>query len=282
MRQAKLFIELESALKGVSLWVLAYQIALCAIGFWAYLAVTSHGKSQEVYTYTANGQVDMGELRTAMWDVSERIGGNLHWMGDVNVGYMPNAITVRVGSFAEWDAAAIPSTTDALASHTHGDDPGCEIVIKPLSFILGWVNTGLLAHELMHCTGSWAHSRTPWDTLYPTAALNGVTQHDAQMVLASPTWPAVKAPGLCHAALDAQWNLTIPEIGGYFARLRYLGGLRWEQVAVYPFSGIGCAGNVLSGDSVTLGEVRAQTGERYRASLRWDGSAWVAVSALPL
>lgn len=55
----------------------------------------------------------------------------------------------------------------------------------------------------------------------------------------------------------------------------------WAFVAVYPFTGAGCEGNVLSGNIVTLGEVRLQTGERYRASLRWDGSAWVAVSALP-
>src|SRR6478735_2862163 len=240
------------------------------------LLLAANAQAQEIYTFTGYGTPDADKIKRAAWDLSERVGGDFHYVGVVPVGHMPNAITIRIGSYAEWGNR----TADALAAQPIDGDVGCQIVINPLYNILFKLDVGLMTHELAHCAGAWGHSSDKADILYPTSGNYGMTQNDALMVMKSPTWPAVKPPSLCHAAIDADWNLSIVEIGGYRARLKYADNNRWVVVA----SGIdptpqGCTDFKIEGGRAILPDVRGYPDLRYSAVLECVAGGWKLVSA---
>ncbi len=244
------------------------------VSTWLFISLPAVG--QKVYVYNQNGSIPLDKLQYSLWDLSERTGIELTYGGVVGVGYVPDSIVVRVGSFEEWGSLR----ADALASQTHWPDLGCEIVFNPYYVLLFPIAQGLISHEAAHCFGAWQHLPDPVNTLYPTAGEYGITQRDALAILAAPTWAPTKPPSLCHAVLDRDWNLLIPEISGFRAKLKYLGDNTWKLEA----SGInsapqGCSGFKVENGRATLPDVRLYGGLLYSVVLEHIAGNWKLAEA---
>ncbi len=240
--------------------------------------ITQPSLATQIYVYDKNGAIPLDKLQYSLWDLSERTGIELTYGGVVAVGYVPDSIVVRVGSFQEWDNLK----ADANAAQTH-DDAGCEIVFNPYYILFHEFSQGLLLHEISHCAGFWPHLSDPIDTLFPIAGEYGLTQSDSLAILAHPTWPPARPPSLCHAVLDADWNLLIPEISGFRAKLVYVGENTWKvQASGLTPNPQGCAGFKVENGKAILPEVKLYGGMRYSAVLESVDTGWRLVSALPL
>lgn len=245
------------------------------------MSVSAH--AQEIYIYNGNGDVPVDQVNYAAWDWNQKLGSTLHYAGPVHVGYIENAITIRVGSWTEWKAAAFPANTLGVANQSHGTS-GCEIVIAPAQAFLYGISQDLIAHEIGHCAGAWVHSNDTFDTMFNVSQANGITQNDAALVIKSPTWPAANAPSLCHATMNAAGKLLIPEISGYEGHLQYIGNVNgihtWKPVLISHYNGQTCPGNKLLPDgTVTLNEVRYYGTGNFSVVLHSAKGLWELVAA---
>ena len=224
-----------------------------------------------------NGLVPLDKVQFAIWDWNNRIGTQIVYGGETHGNFIPNFITIRISTFEEWGQRELLGY-DAVAIR-HAEEPGCEILISPYLWFLNGIYQGLVSHEISHCLGG-LHTPDILDTLYYMAGNNGITSDDVDSVLASPLYP-IGQVSKCHATLDQNWTLFIPQIGGYLAKLEYVGFNKWRVVnsGLYPSD---CAGNVLSDDRAELVEVRVYPSGRYHATLVKDGGDWRLTSAIAL
>lgn len=250
--------------------------ALCMV---ALLATKASG--QPMYVYSGGEQKpDVEVIKYAAWDINERVGLALTYVGESTEGHVPGAITIRVGSFAEWENRDV----DALATQPYAGDTGCQIVISPWYHLTFRLDAGLMRHELGHCAGDWGHSSDVIDTMYPIANTYGITQGDAMAMLRSPTWPPSKPPSLCHAVLTKKWEIAVPEVNGSRAWLEYQGNLTWK-VTTYGDNPIKwpCSNVVIVGGKVVIKDVRSYPDKQYRAVFDAVGGAFrlIEVKEMP-
>lgn len=246
-------------------------------------------RSQPVYWNPANavGTGHEAAIKQAVWSWAERTGLGVTYAGITDATECePNAITYRTAAESEWQLAGKAAGFTAFEYQDYLGFTftcpygGYTLLLSPRHD----ASASTIAHELGHGLRGYGHILfTPGSLmLYLSACVTVVTQADTDYVLSTPDWPMVRPPSYCHAELQDDMTLHVPEIGGIRVTLKYAGQqsgfMAWTVASQYTNAASkGCATARLSqnGTVAELFDVRSRTaGSLTYARIRWVNGIW--------
>lgn len=246
-------------------------------------------KAQSVYWNPANsvGAGHEAAIKQAVWSWGQRTGMAVTYAGITDAGECePNAITYRTATEAEWQVAGAAAGfsqfefQDFLGFAFTCPYGGYTLLLSPRHN----ASASTIAHELGHGLRGYGHLNVTSGALMlpASAGVTVVTQADADLVLASPDWPLINAPSYCHAELQDNYTLHVPEIAGTRVTLKYAGQqngyMGWTIQGQYTnHTSKGCSTAVMSqnGTVAELFDVRSRSaGNLTYARIRWVNGVW--------
>lgn len=245
--------------------------------------------AQPVYWNPANaiGTGHEAAIKQAVWSWAERTGMGVTYAGITDTGECePNAITYRTATESEWQTAGTAAGftdfefQDFLGFTFTCPYGGYTLLLSPRHN----ASASTIAHELGHGLRGYGHIFfTPGSLmLSASAGVKVVTQADTDFVLVSRDWPQVRPASYCHAELQDDYTLHVPEIAGVRVTLVYAGQqggfMSWTVQSQYTNAATkGCATARMSegGTVAELFDVRSRTaGSLTYARIRWVNGVW--------
>jgi hypothetical protein len=236
--------------------------------------LSHHTKAQPVYVNPDNEPAGFRpQLDYAMWAWNERIGSDLHYVGEHSGLHVEGAIVVTFPDFSQitgfgreplrWGGGHrrwTYSGTDRTYSR--------ELMINPILWTES--NSRTLLHEFGHAFGI-DHFDDLKTLMSPRGGVSVITTKDIGGNKSE--YPI--DPDLCWAEILPNYDLYVPYLQGFSAILKHIGNMQWRLADSWPVDDPGCVSAIAhdNGD-VTVPDARGQfirtSGEFiYQGGVTW-------------